>query len=344
MWMMGCGDTASLNNTSDSCHATRRLRPIIPRPHLLHSSHHHSSSPSSTAADFLPLNISPSGIEQSGRRAEGSGAQQAVSSRWNPTPEQLRTLEELYRRGTRTPTAEQIQYITAQLRRFGKIEGKNVFYWFQNHKARERQKRRRQLEAVTGVGREIESSDKKDSSSDTSWNGYDGSKNLVASSCRGEERRVEDKWVRWDRELHDYSRQQPQQQQNLGGGCGRTIVAAAAAEREQAASALLLQRMQYSSPPAGALLQSPRGATAVRAWAGGCDREEEVGEAGCGRETLELFPLRSDSSAVAARRCCHPQQQQRIHLENDSALMSSFVEEQQGARGRQFFQFLPLKN
>lgn len=70
-----------------------------------------------------------------------------VSTRWNPTPEQLRALEELYRRGTRTPSAEQIQHITAQLRRFGKIEGKNVFYWFQNHKARERQKRRRQVES-----------------------------------------------------------------------------------------------------------------------------------------------------------------------------------------------------
>lgn len=69
-----------------------------------------------------------------------------VSSRWNPTPEQLRALEELYRRGTRTPSAEQIQHITAQLRSYGKIEGKNVFYWFQNHKARERQKRRRQLQ------------------------------------------------------------------------------------------------------------------------------------------------------------------------------------------------------
>ena len=69
-----------------------------------------------------------------------------VSSRWNPTPEQLGTLEELYRRGTRTPSADQIQHITAQLRRYGKIEGKNVFYWFQNHKARERQKRRRQME------------------------------------------------------------------------------------------------------------------------------------------------------------------------------------------------------
>lgn len=71
-----------------------------------------------------------------------------VSSRWNPTPEQLRALEELYRRGTKTPSAEEIQHITAQLRRFGKIEGKNVFYWFQNHKARERQKRRRQMESA----------------------------------------------------------------------------------------------------------------------------------------------------------------------------------------------------
>lgn len=83
--------------------------------------------------------------EQSKR--EFNGQQVVVSSRWNPTPEQLQTLEELYRRGTRTPSADQIQHITAQLRRYGKIEGKNVFYWFQNHKARERQKRRRQLES-----------------------------------------------------------------------------------------------------------------------------------------------------------------------------------------------------
>ncbi|XP_027100462.1 uncharacterized protein [Coffea arabica] len=67
-----------------------------------------------------------------------------VSSRWNPTPEQLMALEEMYRRGVRTPSAEEIKLIAAKLRQFGKIEGKNVFYWFQNHKARERQKRRRQ--------------------------------------------------------------------------------------------------------------------------------------------------------------------------------------------------------
>ncbi|KAE9463494.1 hypothetical protein C3L33_04599, partial [Rhododendron williamsianum] len=67
------------------------------------------------------------------------------SSRWCPTPEQLMILEEMYRGGTRTPNASQIQQITAHLSFYGKIEGKNVFYWFQNHKARDRQKLRRKL-------------------------------------------------------------------------------------------------------------------------------------------------------------------------------------------------------
>ena len=83
-------------------------------------------------------------VAEKNKREFNGATPVVVSSRWNPSPEQLRALEELYRRGTRTPSAEQIQHITAQLRRFGNIEGKNVFYWFQNHKARERQKRRRQ--------------------------------------------------------------------------------------------------------------------------------------------------------------------------------------------------------
>ncbi|WCJ41142.1 WUSCHEL-related homeobox 3 [Euphorbia peplus] len=69
----------------------------------------------------------------------------AASSRWCPTPEQLMILEEIYRSGIRTPNATQIQRITAHLSMYGKIEGKNVFYWFQNHKARDRQKLRRRL-------------------------------------------------------------------------------------------------------------------------------------------------------------------------------------------------------
>ncbi|PRQ41823.1 putative transcription factor Homobox-WOX family [Rosa chinensis] len=74
-----------------------------------------------------------------------SSAASQPSSRWNPTPEQLRVLDELFGHGLKTPTAQQILQVTARLRHFGKIEGKNVFYWFQNHRARERQKRRREL-------------------------------------------------------------------------------------------------------------------------------------------------------------------------------------------------------
>ncbi|KAH0851965.1 hypothetical protein HID58_094335 [Brassica napus] len=59
-----------------------------------------------------------------------------VSSRWNPTPDHLKALEEIYQQGTRTPSADHMKQITAQLRRYGKIEAKNVFYWlkFQNTK------------------------------------------------------------------------------------------------------------------------------------------------------------------------------------------------------------------
>ncbi|KAK7317885.1 hypothetical protein RJT34_02482 [Clitoria ternatea] len=81
--------------------------------------------------------------EEGTNNNSGSHVQSQQSTRWSPTPVQLLVLEELYRQGTKTPSAEQIQQIASQLRQFGKIEGKNVFYWFQNHKARERQKRRR---------------------------------------------------------------------------------------------------------------------------------------------------------------------------------------------------------
>ncbi|KAE9603606.1 hypothetical protein Lal_00001639 [Lupinus albus] len=64
-------------------------------------------------------------------------------TRWNPTEEQIGILEMLYRGGMRTPNAQQIEQITVKLSKYGKIEGKNVFYWFQNHKARERQKQKR---------------------------------------------------------------------------------------------------------------------------------------------------------------------------------------------------------
>ncbi|KAL5230282.1 hypothetical protein ABZP36_029058 [Zizania latifolia] len=83
--------------------------------------------------------MAPAAQQQSGGGAVGT------TTRWCPTPEQLMILEEMYRDGLRTPNAAQIQQITAHLACYGRIEGKNVFYWFQNHKARDRQKLRRRL-------------------------------------------------------------------------------------------------------------------------------------------------------------------------------------------------------
>ncbi|XP_022738463.1 WUSCHEL-related homeobox 1-like [Durio zibethinus] len=143
MWMMGYNEGAEFN-MPDSFNG-RKLRPLIPRP--IPSANNSPCLSRINGTDFFALNHHLTMGDQNKRDFNTQPAL-VVSSRWNPTPEQLRTLEELYRRGTRTPTADQIQHITAQLRRYGKIEGKNVFYWFQNHKARERQKRRRQMESA----------------------------------------------------------------------------------------------------------------------------------------------------------------------------------------------------
>nr|ACN56438.1 WUSCHEL-like protein 1 [Ocotea catharinensis] len=74
--------------------------------------------------------------------ANGNLLCRQTSTRWNPTTDQIRILKELYYiKGVRSPNGAEIQQISARLRKYGKIEGKNVFYWFQNHKARERQKK-----------------------------------------------------------------------------------------------------------------------------------------------------------------------------------------------------------
>ncbi|PQP96928.1 WUSCHEL-related homeobox 7 [Prunus yedoensis var. nudiflora] len=64
----------------------------------------------------------------------GNGNNGTKCGRWNPTTEQV---------WTPNASTDQIQKISSQLSFYGKIESKNVFYWFQNHKARERQKRRK---------------------------------------------------------------------------------------------------------------------------------------------------------------------------------------------------------
>ncbi|KAJ4848127.1 hypothetical protein Tsubulata_049206 [Turnera subulata] len=186
MWMMGYNDGGDFN-IPDSCNS-RRLRPLFPRPVSSANITSTSTTPCLSrlhGTDLFALNQHLATMADQGKR-DFNTQPVVVSSRWNPTPEQLRTLEELYRRGTRTPSAEQIQHITAQLRRYGKIEGKNVFYWFQNHKARERQKRRRQLESAPEHDqqqyRDMEIIERKESGVRTT--GYEGeqTKNWVPST------------------------------------------------------------------------------------------------------------------------------------------------------------------
>ncbi|XP_041003968.1 WUSCHEL-related homeobox 5-like [Juglans microcarpa x Juglans regia] len=83
------------------------------------------------------------GSVRGGGGGNGSTTSGTKCGRWNPTAEQVKVLTDLFRSGLRTPSTDQIQKISTQLSFYGKIESKNVFYWFQNHKARERQKRRR---------------------------------------------------------------------------------------------------------------------------------------------------------------------------------------------------------
>ncbi|GAB4831920.1 WUSCHEL- homeobox [Ancistrocladus abbreviatus] len=82
-------------------------------------------------------------IQARGFHSGGNNGSGTKCGRWNPTAEQVKVLTELFKSGLRTPSTDQIQKISSQLSFYGKIESKNVFYWFQNHKARERQKRRR---------------------------------------------------------------------------------------------------------------------------------------------------------------------------------------------------------
>ncbi|XP_057794448.1 WUSCHEL-related homeobox 4-like isoform X1 [Salvia miltiorrhiza] len=115
----------------------KRFRPLAPK------------LSTATAATFdlksfiKPDQCSPRSSDAQKKESSQVEAAQAGGTRWNPTQEQIGILEMLYRSGMRTPNAQQIEQITAQLGKYGKIEGKNVFYWFQNHKARERQKQKR---------------------------------------------------------------------------------------------------------------------------------------------------------------------------------------------------------
>lgn len=186
MWLKDCQDSLK-ESQCDSLSSNRRFRHLLPRPatsiikntpccvissnycscisnnivfsmnHHHHQTDHHCINFPSSFLLFVCLIacifnefrcLLASATDEQSRKDE-KHMEHIGSSRWNPTPEQLMALEEMYRRGVRTPSAEEIKLIAAKLRQFGKIEGKNVFYWFQNHKARERQKRRRQTESTS---------------------------------------------------------------------------------------------------------------------------------------------------------------------------------------------------
>ncbi|KAE9613844.1 putative transcription factor homeobox-WOX family [Lupinus albus] len=185
MWMVSYNEGSDFN-LADYAFNGRKLRPLVPRPV---TSPNNTSSAITTPCltrihhgnDFFSQYHNMASVVEQGKR-ELNAPPVVVSSRWNPTPEQLRALEELYMRGTRTPSAEQIQQITAQLRRFGKIEGKNVFYWFQNHKARERQKRRRQMESAAEGHHFDTTLEKKDSGTSRAVCEVEQTKNWVPST------------------------------------------------------------------------------------------------------------------------------------------------------------------
>ncbi|XP_075636017.1 WUSCHEL-related homeobox 1 [Castanea sativa] len=138
---MGCGDGKEFNVSNSF--TGLKLRPLVPKPMSISPILTPLYCDSTHYTNLFSVNHHPAYVTQ--QIETNFNTKPLASSRWSPTPEQILVLQELYQHGTRTPTADQIQQIAAYLRRFGKVEGKNVFYWFQNHKARERQKRRREL-------------------------------------------------------------------------------------------------------------------------------------------------------------------------------------------------------
>ncbi|KAE8768956.1 WUSCHEL-related homeobox 5 [Hordeum vulgare] len=99
--------------------------------------HHHEGT------TRLSLSPAPASAPLSPPISPNSAALAALANaRWVPTREQIAVLDGLYRQGMRTPTADEIHQVTARLQEHGPIEGKNVFYWFQN-RLRQKQKQQR---------------------------------------------------------------------------------------------------------------------------------------------------------------------------------------------------------
>nr|ANC94878.1 WUSCHEL homeobox protein [Pinus pinaster] len=79
--------------------------------------------------------------------------------RWNPKPEQVQILEEIFNSGKVNPPRAEIKRITTQLQEFGDVGEANVFYWFQNRKSRSKQKQRQQAAEMSRSSAESTKSD-----------------------------------------------------------------------------------------------------------------------------------------------------------------------------------------
>ncbi|KAF8398994.1 hypothetical protein HHK36_014859 [Tetracentron sinense] len=329
-WMMGCSDDSGFS-TSDSFQS-RKFRPLISRP---------------TSTDPFAFNHHPASVTEHSKR-DFNTQPAIVSSRWDPTPEQLKTLGDLYRRGTRTPTAEQIQHITSQLRRYGKIEGKNVFYWFQNHKARERQKRRRRLESSPDEQQgDIKSLERKESGSSKTDFEVEQTKNWVPPlncSTLAEEsfsiRRAAraavaecrtDGWIPSEEEQLQQRRSSAERHatwQMMQLSCSpihlintsMTTTKAGALEATDPKHINTHNLNMFTRPQREDLIHFARMGT-------GCNYdEEECGES----QTLQLFPLRSDDSNGTD----FTEKETEFPRTMTTSNFSPY----------QFFEFLPLKN
>lgn len=332
----------------------RKCRALVPRPAVAAAVNHPPCLGRIHGADLLSLNHHLAAMTEQSKR-EFNTQQVVVSSRWNPTPEQLQTLEELYRQGTRTPSAEQIQHITAQLRRYGKIEGKNVFYWFQNHKARERQKRRRQHETSSDdpIQQNMESLQRKESGENgtgleleeaNNWTSPPTNCSILSERTVSMQRAPiatiadcrSDGWVQFD---DSYI----QQKKNLEEERNATwhMMQSFCPSSSSSSPSNLISPSDVSTSPTDVIrtkihtdpinVHHNHDSTFLTPYLDTLNHDMADMEGGNGvcigeSQTLELFPLRSDESENA-------REKESVSATNASALIP-----------QKFFEFLPLKN
>ncbi|MCO5597421.1 hypothetical protein L7F22_051499 [Adiantum nelumboides] len=105
----------------------------------------HQMSPANPAGTSSVLNRTLESIGRAASSEAGAAPGRFEETctprpRWCPTQEQIQILESIFNSGTTTPSRDMIVDIAAQLRKYGTIAEANVFYWFQNRKARAKRK------------------------------------------------------------------------------------------------------------------------------------------------------------------------------------------------------------